>query len=75
MPSIFTGVRLTLIYAMINTVAMEFLISIGGLGYLVGDLYDRYYIPDMYAAVGFVILASVIFFSTIDRLEAWLNTR
>lgn len=75
LPSIFTGVRLTLIYAMINTVAMEFLISIGGLGYLVGDLYDRYYIPDMYAAVGFVILASVIFFSTIDRIEVWLNRR
>lgn len=75
LPSIFTGVRLTLIYAMINTVAMEFLISIGGLGYLVGDLYDRFYIPDMYAAVGFVIFASIIFFSLIDWLEAWLKRR
>ena len=73
LPSIFTGIRLALIYAMINAVAMEFLVSMGGLGFLVGDLYDRYDLPGMYAAVGFVILASVIFFSVLDWLEQWLN--
>lgn len=73
LPSIFTGIRLTLIYTMINVVAMEFLISIGGLGYLVGDLYDRYELPLMYAAVVFVVVASIIFFSLINRLEQWLK--
>ena len=71
MPSIFTGIRLTLIYTMINTIAMEFLIAIGGLGFLVGNLYDRYRIPDMYAAVGFVVLARILFFALIDRVERW----
>lgn len=75
LPAIFTGIRLALIYVMINAVAMEFLISIGGLGYLVGDLYDRYELPSMYAAVIFVIIASVIFFTLIDRTEKWLRFR
>lgn len=73
LPSVFTGIRLALIYTMINAVAMEFLISMGGLGYLVGDLYDRYNLPEMYAAVFFVVLASVLFFSGIKRLEEWLK--
>lgn len=72
-PTIFVGIRLALIYGMINVVAMEFLISIGGLGFLVGDLYDRYDIPEMYAAVLFVILASILFFFSINRLEQWLT--
>lgn len=75
LPYVFTGIRLALIYSMINIVAMEFLISIGGLGFLVGDLYDRYEIPEMYAAVLFVILASILFFTGINRLEQWLRQR
>lgn len=73
LPQVLTGIRLALIYTMINAVAMEFLISMGGLGYLVGDLYDRYDLPEMYAAVFFVVLASVLFFTAINRVEAWLK--
>lgn len=73
LPSIFTGIRLTLIYAMINVVAIEFLMAIGGLGFLVGNLYDRYDIPGMYAAVVFVIITSILFFFGIDKGEKWLK--
>ncbi len=72
-PSIFVGVRLALIYAMINIVAVEFLVGIGGLGYLVSDLYDRYDIAAMYGAVAFVILVSAVFFFIVERLERWLK--
>lgn len=75
LPSLFTGIRLSLIYTMINAVAIEFLISIGGLGYLVGDLYDRYDIPGMYAAVAFVLIASILFFYAIDQCEKRLNRK
>lgn len=75
LPAVFTGVRLALIYTMINAVAMEFLISIGGLGYLVGDLYDRYNLAGMYGAVIFVVLASALFFTLINRVESWLRQR
>lgn len=74
-PAIFTGLRLALIYAMINVVGIEFLANLGGLGYLVGDLFDRYEIPGMYAATSAVILASALFFLLTGRLERWLSSR
>ena len=74
-PSIFTGLRLCLIYAMINVVGIEFLANLGGLGYLVGDMYDRYEIPAMYAANICVIVTSVVFYLLTGRLERWLGGR
>lgn len=74
-PAIFTGVRLCLIYAMINVVAIEFLANLGGLGYLVGDMYDKYDIPAMYAANVCVVLTSALFYVLTGRLERWLVLR
>lgn len=73
LPGIFTGVRLSMIYVMINVVAVEYLMSMGGLGYLISDLYDRFDIPGMYGAVIFVVVASVLFYVIAGRVEAWLK--
>ena len=73
LPTIFVGLRLGLIYAMINIVAVEFLVGIGGLGFVVADMYDRYDIPSMYSAVVFVIVLSSLFFLLIERGERWLR--
>lgn len=75
LPTIFVGIRLALIYVMINIIALEFLLSLGGLGLLVAEMYDRFDIPGMYAAILFVILCSVLFFEVIERLERWLTAR
>ena len=72
MPSIFVGLRLGLIFALINIVGVEFLINFGGLGQLINELAERYDLPGMYGAIGFVILVSVVFFVT-DRIEKWLR--
>ena len=74
-PFIFTGVRLCLIYSMINIVGIEFLANLGGLGYLVGEMYDRYEIPAMYAATVCVILTSALFYVLSARVERWLSGR
>ena len=74
-PAIFTGVRLCLIYSMINIVGIEYLANLGGLGNLVGEMYDRYEIPGMYAAVVCVILTSALFFVLSERMERWLAKR
>jgi NitT/TauT family transport system permease protein len=71
-PTIFTGLRLGFIYTMINVVALEYLANFGGLGFLVGEMYDRFDIPAMYAAVVFVIGVSIIGFWSSERLEQWL---
>lgn len=73
LPSIFVGLRLGLIFAMINIVGVEFLINFGGLGQLINELAERYDLPGTYGAILFVILVSVVFFYLTERLEQWLR--
>jgi NitT/TauT family transport system permease protein len=72
LPSIFVGLRVGLIFALINIVGVEFLINFGGLGQLINELAERYDLPGTYGAIGFVILASVLFFVVCERAERWL---
>jgi len=72
LPVIFVGVRLGLMFSLINIVGVEFLINFGGLGQLVNELAERYDLAAMYAAICFVILVSVCFFIASERLERWL---
>ncbi len=74
LPAIFVGVRLGLIFALINVVGVEFLINFGGLGQLINELAERYDLPGTYAAICFVILVSVVFFMTTERAERWLRS-
>ena len=73
LPTIFVGLRLGMIFALINIVGVEFLINFGGLGQLINDLAERYDLPGTYASICFVILVSVIFFFLTDRIEQWLR--
>ena len=72
-PTIFSGVRLGLIYALLSVVAVEYLIDFGGLGQLVADLADRYEMPAMYGAILFVAMVSACFFLALEKLEEWLR--
>ncbi len=73
LPSIFVGLRLGLIFAMINIVGVEFLINFGGLGQLINELAERYDLPGTYGAIFFVILVTVVIFYLTERLERWLR--
>jgi ABC-type nitrate/sulfonate/bicarbonate transport system permease component len=73
LPNIFVGVRLGMIFALINIVGVEFLINFGGLGQLVNELAERYDSAGTYAAICFVILVSVVFFIVTERIELWLR--
>ncbi len=73
LPTIFVGVRLGLIFALINIVGVEFLINFGGLGQLINELAERYDLPGTYAAICFVILVSVLFFMALEKVERWLR--
>lgn len=73
LPSIFVGVRLGMIFALINIVGVEFLINFGGLGRLVNELAERYDLPGTFAAIFFVILVSIVFFLVTERIERWLR--
>jgi NitT/TauT family transport system permease protein len=73
MPTIFVGIRLGLIFALINIVGTEFLINFGGLGQLITDLAERYDLAGTYAAICFVILVSVLVFMALEKVERWLR--
>lgn len=73
LPAIFTGLRLGLVFALINVVGVEFLINFGGLGPLINELAERYDLPGTWAAILFVILVSVVFFIVLERIERWLR--
>ena len=75
LPAVFVGLRLGLIFAMINIVGVEFLINFGGLGQLINELAERYDLPGTYGAICFVILVSIVFFDVTERLERWLRPR
>ena len=73
LPSIFVGIKLGMIFALINIVGVEFLINFGGLGQLINELAERYDLAGTYAAICFVILVSVLFFMLAERVERWLR--
>jgi len=73
LPSMFVGIRLGLIFALINIVGVEFLINFGGLGQLINELAERYDLPGTYAAICFVILVSICFFAVTGWVERWLR--
>ncbi len=72
LPTVFTGLRLGLIFALINVVGVEYLIGFGGMGLMIAELGDRFEIAGMYAAILFVVLCSAFFFWFTARLESWL---
>ena len=74
-PAVFTGLRLSFIYCTINIVGLEYLTNFGGLGFLVGRMYDRFDIPAMYATVAFVLLVSVLGFWAAERIERLFTRR
>jgi NitT/TauT family transport system permease protein len=73
LPTIFVGLRIGLIFTMLNIIGVEFLINFGGLGQLINEMADRYDVPGTYAAILYVVLISVMLFILIERLERWLR--
>lgn len=68
-PSIFTGFRLALMYTLINIIAIEYLVDVGGLGRIVADRYFRFDIPGTYSAIIAVTAISIFFNWFIRRIE------
>jgi NitT/TauT family transport system permease protein len=73
-PTIFTGFRLALMYTLINIVALEYLVDIGGLGRIVADRYFRFDIAGTYSAIIAVTAISVLFNWIIGRAERLIRT-
>ena len=74
LPTIFVGLRLGLIFALINIVGVEFLINFGGLGQLINELPSATTCPAPMPRSVFVILVSVVFFVVTGKDRAMAAT-
>lgn len=72
-PIVFTGIRIGVMYTLVNIVAIEYLIDFGGLGRIVSEMYYRFDTPGTYASIITVIFVSVIFYLVFGRIEKWLR--
>jgi NitT/TauT family transport system permease protein len=72
-PTVFTGIRIGVMYTLVNIVAIEYLTDFGGLGRIVSQMYDRFDIPETYASIAAVILVSTFFYWGFGRVEKWLR--
>lgn len=72
-PTIFTGLRLGLIYALVNIIGIEFLTDFGGLGRVVSDMFFKFQIPEMWAAIILIVVASTLVLFGLKRAERWLR--
>lgn len=74
MPGIASGLRLGLIYTLLNVLAVEFVTGLGGLGAEISNAYALLRAPRMYAALAFTQIISVAFVYAVDRLERSVKT-
>ena len=72
-PTIFTGIRIGVMYTLVNIVAIEYLIDFGGLGRIVSEMFFRFDTPGTYASIITVVLVSVLFYWGFGRIERWLR--
>ena len=72
-PTIFTGIRIGVMYTLVNIVAIEYLIDFGGLGRIVNEMYFRFDTPGTYASIIAVVLVSVFFYWGFGKIEKWLR--
>jgi len=75
MPSIFTGLRLGLIFAMLNIFGVEFLINTGGLGQWVNELSELYDLPGTYAVITTIVALNAVILYASGLIERRLGAR
>jgi NitT/TauT family transport system permease protein len=63
------GLKLGLIYAIIGTVAMEFILADRGLGYRIGYDYRQFDVADMWAMILAVAALAIVVTSAVGVLE------
>jgi ABC-type nitrate/sulfonate/bicarbonate transport system permease component len=70
-PTIVTGFRLGLTFALIAVISLEFLLYSGGLGKLVSWRYYTFDTDGVYSAIVLVATVAVVMNGRLNGLEAW----
>lgn len=67
--TVFTGIRLSLIYTLVYVVGIEYLISYGGLGLMIAESHMRFEVVETYASIFLVIMISMGFYFSLRGME------
>ncbi len=70
-PLAFPGIKLGFIYAVIGTIAMEFILAAEGIGFRAGFSYRDLHTGDMWAYISVVVILSVL----VNGVLTWLEKR
>lgn len=73
LPTIFVGIRLSVTYVLVYIVGIEFVIQFGGLGLLISEMYQRFEIPNTFAAIFFVVILSASIYLVLRGAESWMR--
>ncbi|MFB6108643.1 MAG: ABC transporter permease [Haloplanus sp.] len=74
-PYVFTGLKLGFIYALIGTIASEFILADSGLGWLISYDYNNFDVQGMYAAMLLVVLLALTANAALALVEKRLYRR
>lgn len=74
-PYVFTGLKLGFVYALIGTIASEFILADSGLGWLIAYNYNNFDIRGMYAAMLFVVILALVMNGVLSYVENRLYRR
>ena len=72
-PGVFVGIRLSAVYVLVYVIGIEFVISLGGLGQLISEMYQRFEIPKTFAAICFVVIFSALIYFVLRGIEGWMR--
>lgn len=74
-PSIFTGLRLAVSYAVITVIATEFILATAGLGHEIAFAYNNFDLHAMYGGIALVVAAVVTINMSLTYLQARISSR
>lgn len=74
-PYVFTGLKLGFVYALIGTIASEFILADSGLGWLIAYNYNNFDVRGMYAAMLFVVVLALVMNGILSYVENRLYRR
>ena len=74
-PSIFTGLRLAVSYAVITVIATEFILATAGLGHEIAFAYNNFDLHAMYGGIALVVVAVVTINMSLTHVQARIYSR
>lgn len=74
-PYVFTGLKLGFVYALIGTIASEFILAERGLGWLISYNYNNFDVRGMYASMLLVIAIALVMNGVLSLIETRLYRR